>query len=205
MIDTNVKLPQPEVGYGAVYGRDNAGQVKRYYVFAALTLVWLVALAGWIISGVNPSLITDYFTETLMGFSIFVTVLLGIVGLLGGADALLSHNDTIYENDVYRNRAHYARTIFREWFMETYGVKINPEQAHSLMDGSDARVLRDGEYLRVMFDYSGRNFSSLAQIGRSPNSYYVDTKNWTLPDVDSIEFNLMILEDPQRPRQRAWV
>lgn len=204
MIDTNVKLPQPEVGYGAVYGRDRTGQQKRHYVLTVFTSVWLVALATWVFGGNNTALTTEFLNFSGWGISIFVTVALGIVGLFGGIDSCLNYHDHVYEQDVYENRTHYARTVFREWFMERYGVKINSDQAHNLMDGLDARVRKGDEYLRVMFDYSGRNFSTLAMVGRRPNEEYVDSKNWNFPDTDSIEFNLTILEDPQQPRRYAW-
>lgn len=204
MIDTNVKLPQPEVGYGAVYGRDRTGQQKRHYALAVFASVWLVALAAWVFGGNNPTLTTEFLNFSVWGISIFVTVALGIIGLFGGIDSCLNYHDHVYEQDVYENRTHYARTVFREWFMERYGVKINPDQAHNLMDGLDARVRKGDEYLRVMFDYSGRNFSTLAMVGRRPNEEYVDSKNWNFPATDSIEFNLTILEDPQQPRRYAW-
>lgn len=210
VVNTEYKLEQPEVGYGAMYGRNQHKQNKRYGIFFVAVVFWLTAVSIWILGGtLAPNLQTEVGDQfSIYGLAIFLSIVMPIVGLFGGIDACLNYNNEIYASDVYALRAKYARTVFKKWFERRYDVKISENDAWTLMDGGLTRVWRNldngrTEAVQVRFEYEG-GFRILAELGRRPDAEVIHKDSWNLPDLDTINFQLMVIEEPAKPRTYMW-
>lgn len=210
VVNTEYKLEQPEAGYGAVYGRNQDKQNKRYGIFFVAVVFWLTAVSIWILgSTLAPNLQTEVGDQfSIYGLAIFLSIVMPIVGLFGGIDACLNYNNEVYASDVYALRAKYARTVFKKWFERRYDVKISENDAWTLMDGGLTRVWRNldngrTEAVQVRFEYDG-GFRILAELGRRPDAEVIHKDSWNLPDLDSINFQLMVIEEPAKPRTYMW-
>lgn len=205
-VKTDVILPNPVENFGAVYGRLQHKQNKRYLIFSGIALVWLNFFALLIVAHVNPEV--PYATETFYSVSIAFLILAFLVGFFGGFSAVFSYNEDVYALDMYRGRATYAGTVFRDWLEERYGMKVTSDNALSLMDGytvSVPRVSEDGrtERVKVFFDYN-TSFRTLAELAKRPTESYLPSKeNWPL-DTEKIHFELLVMEEPQKPRTYVW-
>lgn len=208
VVNTEVRLPQFQPAYGAVYARNQAKQNKRYVIFAVFCAIWLACVGAWV-SSIIATGSWEAEPSSIPGLAMFFTFIIPTVGLLGGFDACLNYNNELYGEDIYTNRGIYAQTHFKNWFENRYGTKITEHQALSLMDGNSTTVFRDdgtpgGQYVLVRFEYTARNFARFAEFGRYPNSGHYRPDELPVIDVDDIEFNLIITEQPAKPRQYLW-
>lgn len=212
-IDTSVKLQLPEHAYGAVYGRDRAGQVKRYKIFTVLVTLWLaVSILAIFFKTFFPSF-EGYWAETLHGITIFFAITGGIIGwFIGVFVSLLTYSAGVYNSDIYHGRRDYAKTVFKDWFEKRYDTKISKDDAIRLMNGDFVSIPRtvtvDGksevEYVRARFDYS-YEFTKFCEPGkRISGDFDYTPDNWVAPVVTDDTFNLLVLEEPAKPRVYAW-
>lgn len=210
VVNTEYKLEQPEVGYGAMYGRNQHKQNKRYGIFFVAVVFWLTAVSIWILgSTLAPDLQAEVdYRFSIYGLAIFLSIVMLIVGLFGGINACLNYNNEIYASDVYALRAKYARTVFKKWFERRYDVKISENDAWTLMNGGLTRVWRNldngrTEAVQVRFEYEG-GFRILAELGRRPDAEVIHKDSWNLPDLNTINFQLMVIEEPAKPSIYMW-
>lgn len=213
VVNTDVVLAQPEAAYGAVFGRKQKNQNRRYVIFGFLVAIWAVAAPYWFYYMVFQK---DEITETIsmyLGFTGVYTFGLLIIGMLGLFQSLLFYNKDVYDTDVYNGRREYAETVFKAWFQSRYDVKISEEEAYALFDGYNARLWRDtgvpgGEKVLVRFEYSARNFSRFTRLGRGVYSEGSTPRpeDWAKyqPETETVEFRLMIIEEPKAPRIYLW-
>lgn len=209
-----VKLMQPEEHYGAVYGRNQAHANRRYVIYGILALIWVasvilaikVNIEDWVF--LKDTNVPEGLHYHIASFSIFYAWAFPIVSLFGGFAAAFGYNADVFSQDVYNNRAEYARTIFKDWFEATYNVRISESGAENLMDGGCALVWRkndagERERVKIRFEYNS-SFKKFSSVGSRPS------EGWTLddwgkfPDVDEVDFNLMVVQEPANYREFAW-
>lgn len=208
-VDSTYELAQPAAAYGAVYGRDQKGQNKRYAALAiyVVAFVALVGTAAW--SFITDSVLLQEFHEetSVAGLCVGFAILFGVVGVFGFVNGMLSYNQDVYATDIYAGRIKYAYTVFKDWLENAYGMNISKDDALWLLDGETVRVWRKNsegrvEHLRTHFEYTP-SFAKFSAFGRYPHAEYaVDD---SIPDVSEVEFRLMVVEKPAAPRVYEWV
>lgn len=211
VVNTQVKLEAPAELYGAVYGRNQKGQNKRYVILALAISLWISVLGLAIYSANTPAMQIEFFKIengfSVLGLSIAVLILGGLFGFFGGIQSCLGYNATVFGNDVYEARAKWATTVFHKWFEQRYAVTINSNEALNLLDGHTIRLMlwddetKRSERVTVEFDYNPE-FARFSAYGkRSEGSRYASGE---FPDVSQVEFNLMVIEIPSAPRRYMW-
>lgn len=208
IINHNASLPQPEKGYGAVWGRNQQKQNKRYIIFGVLTVIYMLTILALFFQSTVTSWLPWDDNGALFGFLNIIAWGFPIVGLLGGFQEIFSYNDEVYATDVWHGRNLYAKTVFKEWFTARYGIKITDNEAVALMDGHGIHTIREdnfgrSELVRVRFDYN-ETFGNFSIVGAHPNSEYVTQSNWEIGDVNEIDFRLLVTEEPTKARTYEW-
>lgn len=194
MINSDVKLPQPEVAYGAVYGRDKNKKNKllvAFWISAAINLALFGVLVLAAILEVStpealPAVICGIFAVIILPFTIILMF------------KAFTYDDNVFTKDVTEKRTKYAHTQFKNWFQQRYETEISKEQALALMNGKAITVQKGTKPKTVKFERT-EDFRKLTIIGTEGTIDKKLIENWYL-DTDKIDFQLIFVKQPKKPK-----
>lgn len=189
-VQDEVVLIQPAPFFGAVRKRNKYG---KWFVLTALLVAFFIASFFASTEVFTVGAAEHTVSSMMFGLS-------SIGGFLWACYTMIvfSYSSDMFRSDALAGRDRWVRTELRDYLNQRYGTDITEAQASNLTRYPGARINRthNGKVEQVRVHLQG-----LGSIMNSVGYHYVEEN----PVVSVEDLDLIIVEDPQKPRTYSFV